>query len=51
MKLSVSWGMLCLSVYLIFVGLSLLFGFSFNNKGVVEGVLALAGGILILIGK
>jgi hypothetical protein len=42
-------GMLLLAIYLILVGLGLLFGFVIPS--VVMGILALLAGIFILIGK
>lgn len=46
-----NWGMLLLGVYLIVVGAVALLGLSFANMGMVIGVLALAAGIGILIGR
>ena len=42
-------GFLLLAIFLILWGLAALFGFSFTGLGIVEGILALAAGILILI--
>jgi hypothetical protein len=42
-------GMLLLAIYLILVGLGLLFGFVIPS--VVMGILALLAGVFILIGK
>ncbi len=44
-------GMLLLSIYLILAGLGLLIGLHFVYMGVLEGLLALAAGVLILIGR
>lgn len=44
-------GLLLLSIYLILSGLATLANFSFNGMHVVMGGLALAAGILILIGR
>jgi len=44
-------GLLLLSIYLIFTGLAILLSFTFNGMHIVQGGLALAAGILILIGR
>jgi len=44
-------GMLLLSIYLILAGLGMLIGLHFAFMGVIEGLLALAAGVLILIGR
>jgi len=44
-------GMRVLAVYLIVVGLVGLLGLTFAYMGVVLGVLALAAGVLILMGR
>lgn len=44
-------GMLLLSIYLILAGLGLLIGLRFAFMSVLEGLLALAAGVLILIGR
>ncbi len=44
-------GMLLLAIWLILTGLFSLFGFSFVGEGVIMGILALAAGILILMGR
>jgi len=41
-------GMTLLAAYLILTGLRLLFGLSFVFIGVIEGLLALAAGVLLL---
>ena len=44
-------GMLLLSIYLILVGLGLVIELHFAFMGLLEGLLALAAGVLILIGR
>jgi hypothetical protein len=44
-------GMLLLSIYLILAALGLLIGLRFAFMGVLEGLLALAAGVLLLIGR
>ena len=44
-------GMLLLSIWLILTGLIALFGLSFNGLGIIMGILAIAAGIFILIGR
>jgi hypothetical protein len=44
-------GMLLLSIWLILYGLIALFSFSFKGLDVVMGILAIAAGILILLGR
>jgi hypothetical protein len=44
-------GMLLLSIWLILSGLIALFSFSFNGLDTVMGILAIAAGIFILIGR
>lgn len=46
-----SAGVICLAIYLILVGLSQLIGLSFEGFHIVLGGLAIAAGILILLGK
>ena len=48
MNITKNLGMLLLAIYLIVIGLMGLFGFSL---GILIPILALAAGILILIGK
>ena len=48
MNITKNLGMLLLAIYLIVIGLMGLFGFS---VGILAPILALAAGILILIGK
>ena len=49
MNITKNLGMLLLAIYLIRVGLTALLHFAF--PGIVMAILALAAGILILIGK
>ena len=51
MRITRNLGMLLLAVWLILTGLVQLFGLSFTGIGVILGVLALAAGIVILIGR
>jgi hypothetical protein len=44
-------GMLLLSIWLILTGLIALFGLSFNGLGIIMGLLAIAAGIFILVGR
>jgi hypothetical protein len=44
-------GMLLLAVWLILTGLIALFAFSFQGLSLVMAVLAIAAGVLILIGR
>jgi hypothetical protein len=50
-KLTRNIGLLVLAIYLIILGIIQLFGVHFAASGTVEGILALAAGILILIGR
>lgn len=45
------WARYVLAAYLILVGLSHLLGLHFYGIGIVLGLLALAAGILILLGR
>ena len=51
MRVTKNLGMLLLAIWLILYGLSALFGLSFAGLPVVMALLALAAGILILIGR
>lgn len=51
MKINKSLGMVLLSIWLILSGLNSLLGLSFNGFGLILGILALAAGLLILIGR
>jgi hypothetical protein len=44
-------GMLLLAIWLILYGLIALFSLSFNGLGIIMGILAIAAGIFILIGR
>ena len=44
-------GMLLLSIWLILYGLIALFSLSFSGLGIIMGILAIAAGIFILIGR
>jgi uncharacterized membrane protein HdeD (DUF308 family) len=44
-------GMLLLAIWLILYGLIALFSLSFNGLDIVMGLLAIAAGIFILIGR
>jgi len=44
-------GMLLLSIWLILYGLIALFSLSFNGFGIIMGLLAIAAGIFILLGR
>lgn len=44
-------GMLLLAIYLIIVGLIGTFGFSLGQLSIVVPILAIAAGVMILIGK
>jgi len=44
-------GMLLLSIWLILYGLIALFSLSFTGLGIIMGLLAIAAGIFILIGR
>lgn len=44
-------GLLLLAIWLILTGLIALLGLRFEGLGIIMGILALAAGILILIGR
>jgi hypothetical protein len=46
-----SIGIICLSIYLILVGLVLVFSLTFAGLALVEGVLALVAGVALLAGR
>lgn len=50
MRIKTSLGVLALSVWLILSGL-MSFGFSFSNESVLLALLAIAAGVLLLLGK
>jgi hypothetical protein len=51
MKLTRNIGMLLLAVWLILTGLIPLLNFSFSGLGIVMAILAIAAGILIVVGR
>jgi hypothetical protein len=51
MKLPQNLGMLLLAIYLIVVGAIGVFSLSFANMGVILGIVAIAAGVLLLLGK
>lgn len=46
-----STGLTLLGIYLLLAGLGSLIGLHFQGFGLIQGLLALAAGILILIGR
>ena len=51
MRVTKNLGMLLLAIWLILYGLSALFGLSFAGLPLIMALLALAAGILILLGR
>lgn len=51
MSLTKNLGMLLLGIWLIVMGLISLLGLSFQGLPILMGVLALAAGVLILLGR
>jgi hypothetical protein len=51
MNFTKSIGMILLSAWLILYGLIAVFAFSFQGLSLVMGVLAIAAGVLILLGR
>ena len=51
MKLTRNIGMLLLAVWLILTGLIPLLNFSFSGLGMLMAILAIASGVLIVIGR
>lgn len=51
MRLTRSIGMLLLGIWLILYGLIAVFSLSFSGLGLIMGLLALAAGIFILLGR
>ena len=51
MKLTRNVGMLLLAVWLIVTGLVPLLHFSFSGLGTVMAILAIAAGVLIIVGR
>ncbi len=50
-RIGENWGFLLLAIWLILTGLSRLVSFSFSGFDLIMALLALAAGILILIGR
>ncbi len=46
-----NWGFILLAIWLILEGLISLLGLTFSGLNIIMGLLALAAGILILIGR
>jgi len=46
-----SLGVLCLCAFLIVFGLIVITNFRFAGEEIIEGILALAAGVLILLGR
>lgn len=51
MKLTRNVGMLLLAVWLVLTGLVPLLNFSFSGLGTVMAILAVAAGVLIVVGR
>ena len=51
MRITQNMGMLLLAIWLILTGLIMLLGLSFQGLPLIMGILALAAGILILLGR
>ena len=51
MKVTRNLGMLLLAAWLIMYGLIPLLGLSFNGLGMVMAILAIAAGVLIVVGR
>jgi hypothetical protein len=51
MKVTSNIGMLLLAAWLILTGLIPLLGISFSGLGIVMAILAIAAGILIVVGR
>ena len=51
MRLTRNLGMLLLGIWLILYGLIGLLGLSFSGLGVIMAILAIAAGVLILLGR
>jgi hypothetical protein len=49
MRFTHNWGFLLLAILLIIWGLSVLLSLSFSGLVIVEGILAIAAGVLILL--
>lgn len=51
MKITKNVGMLLLAVWLVLTGLVPLLNFSFSGLGTVMAILAIAAGVLIVVGR
>jgi len=51
MRITRNLGMLLLAAWLIITGLVPLFNFSFSGLGTVMAILAIAAGVLIIVGR
>jgi len=51
MRITRNLGMLLLAAWLIITGLVPLFNFSFSGLGTVMAILAIASGVLIIVGR
>jgi hypothetical protein len=51
MKMTRNIGMLLLAIWLVLTGLMPLLNFSFSGMGTVMAILAVAAGVLILVGR
>jgi hypothetical protein len=51
MKMTRNIGMLLLAIWLVLTGLMPLLKFSFSGMGTVMAILAVAAGVLILVGR
>jgi hypothetical protein len=51
MRITQNMGMLLLAIWLILTGLITLLGLSFQGLPLIMGIVALAAGILILLGR
>ncbi len=51
MKLTKNLGMLLLAIWLILTGVIALLSFSFSGLPIIMAILAIAAGVLILLGK
>ena len=51
MRITKNIGFLLLAIWLILYGLIALFSLSFSGLGIIMGILAIAAGIFILLGR
>ncbi len=51
LRIGENWGFLLLAIWLILTGLIAILGLSFAGLSIIMGLIALAAGILILIGR